>query len=333
MGFASGKDAKQALEAHASQIHQGSDPGNKSFTAGATGGAGVVSGLVPLGAPVKQPKQAVSYRKADDPARSCGTCYMFVNGDTCTSVAGRIKPGDMCDLWMPRDGAPSKKVSSPQSPQPGAPDQGNPYVAGLMVRAADTGRVLMLQRAIDDDPGGAAGKLEPPGGHVAEGETLLQGALREWAEETGLTPPQGTLVGSWTSSDGIYRGFVLQVPSEDALDLKDGRDEVWNPDNPDGDKFEAILWVDPQDFAGNPLVREEMQRDLPLVMDAMNGVTKSARGQTSAEILREYWTREGHPGPTQYALEEKIARAHAGPGHGRTQAIATAINAVSGGAG
>ena len=31
---------------------------------------------------------------------------------------------------------------------------------------------------------------------------------------------------------------------------------------------------------------------------------KSAR--TSAEILREYWTHEGHPGPTQYALEEKI---------------------------
>lgn len=29
-------------------------------------------------------------------------------------------------------------------------------------------------------------------------------------------------------------------------------------------------------------------------------------GRSSAEILREYWTREGHPGPTQYALEQKI---------------------------
>jgi hypothetical protein len=31
-----------------------------------------------------------------------------------------------------------------------------------------------------------------------------------------------------------------------------------------------------------------------------------AKGQTAAEILRQYWTHEGHPGPTQYALEEKI---------------------------
>lgn len=34
-------------------------------------------------------------------------------------------------------------------------------------------------------------------------------------------------------------------------------------------------------------------------------IAKAKRGG-SAEILREYWTREGHPGPTQYALEEKI---------------------------
>ena len=33
---------------------------------------------------------------------------------------------------------------------------------------------------------------------------------------------------------------------------------------------------------------------------------KSAGSRTSAEVLREYWTHEGHPGPTQYALEEKI---------------------------
>ena len=31
-----------------------------------------------------------------------------------------------------------------------------------------------------------------------------------------------------------------------------------------------------------------------------------SHGQTSTEVLREYWTHEGHPGPTQYALEEKI---------------------------
>jgi SPP1 gp7 family putative phage head morphogenesis protein len=29
-------------------------------------------------------------------------------------------------------------------------------------------------------------------------------------------------------------------------------------------------------------------------------------GQTAAEVLREYWTRQGHPGPTGWAGEEKI---------------------------
>jgi hypothetical protein len=33
---------------------------------------------------------------------------------------------------------------------------------------------------------------------------------------------------------------------------------------------------------------------------------KADHGQTSAEVLRQYWTHEGHPGPTRYALEEKI---------------------------
>ena len=32
-----------------------------------------------------------------------------------------------------------------------------------------------------------------------------------------------------------------------------------------------------------------------------------ADGHGSAEVLREYWTREGHPGPTQWGDEEPIA--------------------------
>ena len=142
-----------------------------------------------------------------------------------------------------------------------------PYVAGLMVRAADTGRVLMLQRAItEDDP--AAGRWEPPGGHAETGETLLQAALREFSEETGCVSPRGTLTGSWNAANGIYRGYVITVPSEDAVDIEGGRDQVVNPD---GDSFEALAWFDPGQFAANPSMRDEMAADLPAVMAALGG--------------------------------------------------------------
>jgi hypothetical protein len=48
-----------------------------------------------------------------------------------------------------------------------------------------------------------------------------------------------------------------------------------------------------------------MPSRVTLTAGELAGLAK-AKGQSSAEILREYWTREGHPGPTQYALEEKI---------------------------
>lgn len=208
-----------------------------------------------------------------------------------------------------------------------------PYVAGLMVRAGDTGRVLMLQRAItEDDP--AAGLLEPPGGHVDTGETLLQGALREWAEEVGHPVPQGSLAGSWTSSDGIYRGFILDVPAEDAIDLADGRDQVLNPDNPDGDVFEAAIWVDPELFPGNPMMRTEMQRDLPQVMAALRGedARKSARtpelSTVHAPIGHEGVWHSKHPPMQLPAYIQNVRNALMRDGHDEQSAHALAVNAV-----
>jgi hypothetical protein len=99
-------------------------------------------------------------------------------------------------------------------------DAGQVAVAGLAVLAADTGRVLMLQRALcDDDP--AAGKVEFPGGHCEEGESPRQAAMREWQEETGLMFPDGEFTGSWTSPDGIYQGLVYTVPREADIVLND----------------------------------------------------------------------------------------------------------------
>lgn len=146
---------------------------------------------------------------------------------------------------------------------------GGIIAAGLCVLAADTGRVLMLQRGLDpDDP--AAGKWEMPGGHVETGEDPLTAATREWCEETGcLLPLDGELAGGWTGSNGIYEGFIYRIPAEAQLPIHDGRDCVANPDDPDGDLVESIAWWDPQDLPGNPVVRGELGDDIELVLSAL----------------------------------------------------------------
>lgn len=152
-------------------------------------------------------------------------------------------------------------------------DAGEVAVAGLAVQAADTGRVLMIQRALDpDDPAG--GKWEFPGGHLEEDEAAVAAAAREWCEETGfILPynPEGMAAlafggPSWVN--GIYAGFIYPVASESVLDLA-RRNQVANPDDPDADQVEAIAWWDPEQLRGNPVVREELLDSLDLVLEAL----------------------------------------------------------------
>ncbi len=231
---------------------------------------------------------------------------------------GRDWPAPYMDGYWPSGGigtgqAPVSSIGGGERGRPpnahGKSAKGHdPAVAGLAVRAADTGRILMLQRAWDEDDD-AAGHWEFPGGHMEDGEDAYQAACREWQEETGIPVPDGDLDGIWNSSDGHYRGFVLTVPSEDAVPAFGDRDAVTNPDDPDGDQIEALAWWHPGQLRDNPAVRRELLGDLKRVRRALKAaaaITKSARGRTAAEVLREYWTREGHQGPTHWADEEKI---------------------------
>ncbi|WP_019059947.1 phage portal protein [Streptomyces prunicolor] len=153
-------------------------------------------------------------------------------------------------------------------------DAGEIAVAGLAVRASDTGRVLMLQRALDPtDP--ASGMWEFPGGHMEGDERPMTAACREWQEETGCVLPfvpdvvAALAFGngrSWTH--GIYQGFVYDIPSETLLDLT-SRDAVTNPDDPDGDMIEALAWWDPAQLVGNPAVRPELLDALGPVLQAI----------------------------------------------------------------
>lgn len=132
-------------------------------------------------------------------------------------------------------------------------------VAGLAVKAADTGRLLMIQRALDDkDP--AAGTWEIPGGHLEKGEDALTAAVREWSEETGSTlPATASVVGSWTAPNGIYRGFVAVVPSEADVPINTPHDDrsVENPDDLRGDATEVTAWWPIASLPDMPLLRPE----------------------------------------------------------------------------
>jgi SPP1 gp7 family putative phage head morphogenesis protein len=154
-------------------------------------------------------------------------------------------------------------------------DAGEIACAGLAVRAADTGRVLMIQRALDpDDP--AAGMWEFPGGHLEGDESPVAGAAREWCEETHFIlpfDPDGIAAlafaaPAWVS--GIYAGYVYTIPSESMLDLG-RRDQVTNPDDPDGDAVEAVAWWEPDQLRGNPAVRAELLATLDAVLGALEG--------------------------------------------------------------
>jgi len=186
---------------------------------------------------------------------------------------------------------------------------GEVVAAGLCVQAADTGRVLMLQRGLDEsDP--ASGTLEFPGGHVEGDESPQDAAIREWQEETGLTLPAGSITGGWEAANGVYVGFVLTTPVEADVPILDGRDLTSDPDV-DGDTVEAIMWIDPNLLVDNPIVRDELAADMVAVLDCLGG---SGEGESVAKsgslqgVAKSGW--ESHP---VRKVEAALATHHAGP--------------------
>lgn len=146
---------------------------------------------------------------------------------------------------------------SPLAPESKAARRGSagpPRFAGLAVMAADTGRVLMLQRAIGDPTDPAAGTWEFPGGGIEDGDdSTLHGAMREWSEEVGQPVPRGgTVAHVWTSPNGVYQGHLLVIPEEAGLDLAKPR----TVDNPDDDS-EQVAWWSLAHAQRNPALRTE----------------------------------------------------------------------------
>lgn len=178
------------------------------------------------------------------------------------------------EYYTPNTGE-TKKLDGSTPATPGAEpfarskrvaEQG-PIAAGLCVVAEDTGRVLMLQRA-DDEEDPAAGTWEFPGGHIDDGENSLAAAFREWAEEVGRRVPAGKVLGEWRSEDGKYVGFVWSIHKEAIIKL-DSRTDITNPDDPDGDIIEAIAWFDMAHVEGNPAIRPKLASSIEQVKAAV----------------------------------------------------------------
>lgn len=127
-----------------------------------------------------------------------------------------------------------------------APLSTEPVAAGICVRAADTGRVLLRQRTLDHDNG--AGTWEFPGGKIEPGETTAEAAVREWEEEVGRGLPDGEMVTDWTTPNGVYVTYLWEIS-----------DEAMVPGG-DADEGGVIAWFEVADLPGNPALRDEMQQ-------------------------------------------------------------------------
>src|SRR5439155_4811710 len=159
--------------------------------------------------------------------------------------------------------------------------------AGVAVKAADTGRVLLIQRSNQDQEDPARGRWEFPGGHIEDGEDAYTAACREWQEETGATLPEGQLVGTWISSSGVYRGFVylVQHESDVHVNLDADRRSVLNPDDPDHDDIGVAAWWDPHSLPGMPALRAEVNAGTDWrLLTAAGAVAKSLREEVEREL-------------------------------------------------
>lgn len=137
-----------------------------------------------------------------------------------------------------------------------------PTVSGVALKAADTGRVLMIQRSNKNPKDPARGTWEMPGGHHEPGDlTSLHAGIREWEEEIGQPFPEGGHV-THVHRSGPYALHTVVVPDESCVDFTNGRATV-NPDDPDGDDHEQAAWWEPSHAAKNPALRSELKKSNP----------------------------------------------------------------------
>lgn len=195
--------------------------------------------------------------------------------------------------------------------------------AGICVIAANTGRMLMLQRRLKDDQKQAAGRWEFPGGRLDPGETAWQAAVREWQEETGNELPDGHTVSVYNSEDGTYRAFIYVIARESLINLNPDREamQVRDPDHPRAKQTEVMAWWKVKDAKkSDHALRDEFEDfDWSLVKDAV---------KEYAHKMMSLDKSFGDPGNTQ--SRDEHGRFGPGSGSPNTAEAAAAALTVSG---
>jgi 8-oxo-dGTP pyrophosphatase MutT (NUDIX family) len=187
--------------------------------------------------------------------------HLVTASAVCPECHGPVAPTATA---CPHCGAQLAPTDAPDVHLGAKQDSEGPSVSGVVLKAADTGRILMLQRGLEDEKDPARGTWEFPGGHHEDGDTTsLHAGIREWEEEIGQPFPEGGVVHhTWTSPNGIYQGHVVVIPSERDLSMKDGR-VIPNPDDPKGDFHEQAAWWQVDHAKKNPALRPEVKSGTP----------------------------------------------------------------------
>lgn len=192
-------------------------------------------------------------------------------------------------VWKHLEGATSRE-------QVDRAFKAGPEAAGIVVQAADSGRVLMVRRTPDKhDPDEAYARWEWPGGRLDDGESPWAGALREWGEETGAALVHFTHLGNWTSPDGDYVGFVVEVPSERLIHL-----------DPDGHEVSDARWR-PVDDLDHPEIREKVTDDLDRVLPLLKAWGDQPRRRDGK------WATQSHAEWERFHRHTDIIVDHYGP--------------------
>lgn len=105
------------------------------------------------------------------------------------------------------------------------------------------GKVLLINKK----RGLGAGKVNAPGGHIEEGETALEAAIRETQEETGLTPLNVKEAGK------LYFQFTKGLKMEGTVFIADScLGEAYETDEADP------FWIDIKDIPYNDMWEDDL---------------------------------------------------------------------------